>query len=644
MRLPVRLFVAACAIAASGSALAGFGPTQEPIAGSRTWLFTPNAPIAGNDKILAGKRALVVVLHGCAQNATELKQFANWEATADEYGLVVAIPDVVNGVISGCWDYDEALDRSGHIQRVLDVVAALEARPELDIDPDQVYVTGLSSGASLALQLTCEAPDVFAGVGAVAGPSLGSDQQQALGATPPGNVSRAASKCAQIAGSHADSLGTQIASLAYGDLDKNGGGVQPIPPPLQGARSLVDVQWTKDNAQMFVELFDSPGLSAGREIQDGRAEERVSVLDGRQVVSLVKMFGVGHAWPAGSQDNSLGGGSFIHKVGFNYPAYVTEWFFANNRRLQPLVEPPQLTAEAVVDHVASTVRIGGEARAVDGSIETLTIRLAGLSEPTFQLGPVDVPQPSPPAFDWTSGPLTTNASYKATVRAADDDAETVVEFVFGVGPNPPFPPVLGDVISSIDMGCVALFGSVEDPNGDVESVTIEIDGSAVSGVVLNGTGDSWTLEQPVCTLQPGHHDVIATAADLFGLQSEPVSLGIEIPVPFVTVTDTLTGHVVAQRIRFYPEAGHFGTADVPYLTLFAQHGNLTPFPLFGIDNVFLANRPGGAVAGGAAVITAEPASGPRVEMRNPSSDRLVDVLQALTSSGLEVSINVSHPR
>jgi poly(3-hydroxybutyrate) depolymerase len=94
------------------------------------------------------------------------------------------------------------------------------------------------------------------------------------------------------------------------------------------------VQWTKDNAQIFTNLFHSPHLGdTTHTIQEGKGQEQVSTLGGKEVVSLVKMFGVGHAWPAGSDDTSFGGGNFIHKVGLNYPAYVTQWFFENNRRL-----------------------------------------------------------------------------------------------------------------------------------------------------------------------------------------------------------------------------------------------------------------------------------------------------------------------
>ena len=374
----VRLIVMLGTFLASNAALAGWSANQETIGENKTWLYTPDAPIEGNSKILNGKRALVVTLHGCSQSATELKQFGNWESTAEEYGLIVAIPDVDKGVIAGCWEYDEALDRSGHAQDILKLVQNLKARSQLKIDPQQVYITGLSSGAALALQLVCKAPDVFAGVGSVAGPSVGSDQQGATGSTPPNNISQAISKCNQLAGPQADSLKTQIASLAYGDLDKNGGGTLPIPPPLQGGTSLVDVKWTKDNAQIFIKLFGSSPLGDARSVQGGKGEEYVSTLNDREVVSLVKMFGVGHAWPAGSGDTSLGGGNWLHKVGFNYPAYVTEWFFATNRRVprpdqNQIPEITSLSAEVAVNKII----VSGNAKDPDGFVKRVHIELVG---------------------------------------------------------------------------------------------------------------------------------------------------------------------------------------------------------------------------------------------------------------------------
>jgi poly(3-hydroxybutyrate) depolymerase len=403
-----------------------------------------------------------------------------------------------------------------------------------------------------------------------------------------------ANSCRSLAGANADHLATQVASVAFGTSD-----------------SLVEQAYNGLNAEALAEVYDAaPAETFDLTGLPGFQPQGQGSLWGDASgprVSLVRIDGLGHAWPAGSDPG--GERNFIAARGLAYPAYLTGFLTVNNRRL---TAPPQLTAAATVDDGAATVRISGEAGASDGSLDALTVELAGLSEPAFQLEPVDVAQPSPPAFSWTSETLPTGATYKATVRAREGGAEAHAEVVFGVGPNPPRPPVLGEVMSSVDLGCVALFGAVQDQNGDLDGVVVEIDGSAVDGVVVNPPGDAWTLAAPVCTLQPGRHEVVVTAVDRAGLQSAPVATAIEIPVPFVTVTDTLNGHVIAQRIRFYREAGHFGAADAPFTTLLMEHGSLTPFPLFGIDGVFFARRPGPASSNAAVS-----AAGPRAALGVP---------------------------
>jgi hypothetical protein len=498
----------------------------------------------------------------------------------------------------------------------------------LGIDPKQVYLTGLSSGAGETMVLGCLAPDVFAGIGIVAGPSLGTASDEIKPTILPVNRDQVMRDCESLAGSNTNHFATQVASVAFGSND-----------------SIVSPAYNNLNAEVMAGLYGATStatfdLSGMPGFQPQGQGSLWSDAKGPRV-SLVRINGMGHAWPAGSGPGAEQ--NFISSRGLNYPAYLTKFLTDNNRRL---ALPPRLTAQANVDQTASTVRISGEADATDGSLDALRIELLGLSDPTFRFGPVDVPQPSPPSYSFASGQLPTNAAYKAKIRAIDAGAETVAELSFGVGPNPRFPPILGKIMNSIDGSCVTLFGSVEDQNGDLDRVSVAIDGSAIEGVILNAARDSWTLSQPACTLGPGSHEAVATALDRSGLRSEPVGIRIDIPLPFITVTDTLNGHVIAQRIRFYAEAGHFGTRDMPFATLFMQHGSLTPFALFGIDNVFFANRPASVTAGRIPerAETVVGRASPHQQTTNPSTDPLMSFLNTLTSSGMDVSINISRRR
>ena len=76
---------------------------------------------------------------------------------------------------------------------------------------------GLSSGAAFANTTACIAPDVFAGVGVSAGPSIGTSSSGAIGSCEYADVAqRAASNTPVVT---ADRLNDQIASIAHGDAD-----------------------------------------------------------------------------------------------------------------------------------------------------------------------------------------------------------------------------------------------------------------------------------------------------------------------------------------------------------------------------------------------------------------------------------------
>ncbi len=117
--------------------------------------------------LLSGKRALVLVLHGCAQTAsgdiidgTSDKGF-NWKTVADQYGAVILAPNATGNVSgSHCWDYSRTNHSrtTGHEGVLLDLIQRFVNNSQYAIDPTQVYVAGLSSGGGETMVLACLAP------------------------------------------------------------------------------------------------------------------------------------------------------------------------------------------------------------------------------------------------------------------------------------------------------------------------------------------------------------------------------------------------------------------------------------------------------------------------------------------------------
>src|SRR4051812_26685920 len=183
-------------------------------------LYVPDTPPPKS-----GKRALMVSLHGCLQKNTDFKMLGNWDATADAFGMVVALPLVPNGgKILGCWDYfgSDHTRTSRDDAGLLELAQHLATEASLNIDRSQVYLTGLSSGAGETMVMGCLAPDVFAGIGIVEGPTIGTDSNQINPGSQglPTDRGKAADLCRRLAGSQQDKFSSQLTSVIFGSNDQ----------------------------------------------------------------------------------------------------------------------------------------------------------------------------------------------------------------------------------------------------------------------------------------------------------------------------------------------------------------------------------------------------------------------------------------
>lgn len=153
------------------------------------WVYTP----ASFSKKAPNKRAVVFHLPGCGELPYQIAQGSGWPQVAEDNGFVIVVPEVISPIYPnaaapnvGCYDFGlTALDQpsrysTDHAALIKAGTDIAKKRPELQIDPRQIYIAGLSAGATVAMQVACMAPEVFAGVGSVAGPSLGSWQSMVV--------------------------------------------------------------------------------------------------------------------------------------------------------------------------------------------------------------------------------------------------------------------------------------------------------------------------------------------------------------------------------------------------------------------------------------------------------------------------------
>jgi poly(hydroxyalkanoate) depolymerase family esterase len=126
----------------------------------------------------AGKRTLVVYLHGCTQTAEQALKGVRWDELADSKHFVVVYPDQrvpagasdpTDGSQAGCWNSgngavsNRGTGELGSVAQITRVVARRFA-----VDPRRIYIAGISGGAMMASALAVVYPDLYAAVGHVA--------------------------------------------------------------------------------------------------------------------------------------------------------------------------------------------------------------------------------------------------------------------------------------------------------------------------------------------------------------------------------------------------------------------------------------------------------------------------------------------
>jgi poly(hydroxyalkanoate) depolymerase family esterase len=120
---------------------------------------------------LPANAPLVVVLHGCTQNAAGYDLGSGWSELADHHGFAVLYPEQQrSNNANSCfnWFVPEDIGRdSGEALSIRQMVASMVA--DHDIDSARVFVTGLSAGGAMAAVMLATYPEVFASGAVIAG-------------------------------------------------------------------------------------------------------------------------------------------------------------------------------------------------------------------------------------------------------------------------------------------------------------------------------------------------------------------------------------------------------------------------------------------------------------------------------------------
>ncbi|MEX2589110.1 MAG: PHB depolymerase family esterase [Chitinophagales bacterium] len=261
---------------------------------------------------------LLVVLHGCSQNAADIAELTEWNKLADSHGFYVLYPEqkTINNTTS-CfnWFLEKDQERGkGEAKSIRNMIVQLQK--DKNLHANRTFVTGVSAGGAMSSVMISCYPEMFKG-GAVlsGGPYKAAEKITESAAALAGNVNKTAQEWGDLVRSQNIAYtGTYPKLLIFHGQDDN-------VVDINNAGELVE-QWTN-----VLGISDLPG-----EDVYVRPDVRQYIYENTEGDSLLIYYEVedmGHAIatdPGSGAQQGGGTGTFSNDKDF-YSSYWIAHFF-----------------------------------------------------------------------------------------------------------------------------------------------------------------------------------------------------------------------------------------------------------------------------------------------------------------------------
>lgn len=302
------------------SDLADFGTNPGAL---RARYYVPKN-LGGQDQ--SGQAPLVVVLHGCTQNADMYDHGSGWSQLADELGFALLFPEQrgannPNRCFNWFMPGDSRRD-AGEPLSIWQMIAAMVAAHP--IDEERIYVTGLSAGGAMTSTMLATYPELFAGGAIIAGLPYG-----AAASVPEAFASMRGE------GYPDDAM---LGALVRSATDHEG--PWPTISVWQGdADCTVDASNAERIIAQWRAVHGNDDWKAETRMVDGARQRLWREPDGRVVIEAYEVIGMGHGTPlAVSGPGACGGaGPYMLDVGISSTRHIAAfWGLAEEVAAMPV--------------------------------------------------------------------------------------------------------------------------------------------------------------------------------------------------------------------------------------------------------------------------------------------------------------------
>jgi poly(hydroxyalkanoate) depolymerase family esterase len=292
--------------AAQSSAAEG-APTAEARATGGRWVEGTFAGTAGSRRYqvyvpgsydATRRHMLVVLLHGCTQDAGDIARGTRIAEHADRDGFLVLLPEQPESAnAKRCWNwYDPAHQVRDAGEPSL--IAGMTARvaEEYAVDPARVHLAGISAGAAMASLVAVAYPERYASLALHSGLAW---RAATSVVSPPTTMTKGTEDADALGVAALEAMGTRARAIPTLVLHGGKDAVVNAANGRQAAR-----QWMVTNSRALGVDSLSPVRTSGRD--GGYGWTRACYRTGSScIVEEIVVDELGHAWSGGSREGTF---------------------------------------------------------------------------------------------------------------------------------------------------------------------------------------------------------------------------------------------------------------------------------------------------------------------------------------------------